>query len=178
MAFNINDIRSQLAFGGARGNLFQVEIFNRANGAGDFKTPFMVTTTSIPASNLGTINVPYFGRTMKLAGDRTFDQWSVTVMNDEDFIIRNAMEEWSNQINRLQRNVRDLNRYKSNATVTQFGKDGTRLRVYEFNGIFPVQIAGIELDWNPNDAIESFQVTFDYDYWTVVGGVTGNAGGQ
>ena len=132
----------------------------------------------MPASTIQPINVPYFGRQLKLAGDRTFEAWSVTVINDEDFLIRNAMEEWSNKINRLQRNVREINKYKSQAQVTQFGKDGTKLRVYEFNGIFPTNISSIDLGWDADNQYETFQVTFEYDYWTVAGGVTGNAGGS
>jgi hypothetical protein len=106
MAFNVNEIRSQMVGGGARPTLFQVQITNPANGAGDLKVPFMVKATSLPASNLGTIEVGYFGRKVKVAGDRTFDEWSVTVINDEDFLIRNAMEEWMNQINLHQQNTR------------------------------------------------------------------------
>lgn len=177
MAFNINEMRSQLVYGGARQNLFQVRINNPANSSGDLKTPFMVQAAQIPESQLGVIPVFYFGRQMKLAGDRTFGDWTVTVINDEDFLIRNAMEEWSNRINRLERNVRDINRYKSNATVIQYAKDGTAIREYRFDGIFPSVIAPIELDWANTDQIESFQVTFTYDYWTVSGGTTDNAGG-
>jgi hypothetical protein len=178
MAFNINEMRSQLVYGGARQNLFQVRINNPANASGDLKTPFMVQAAQIPESTLGVIPVFYFGRQMKLAGDRTFGDWTVTVINDEDFLIRNAMEEWSNRINRLERNVRDINRYKSNATVIQYAKDGTPIREYKFNGIFPSVISPIELDWASTDQIESFQVTFSYDYWTVSGGTTDRAGGE
>lgn len=178
MAFNINEMRSQLVYGGARQNLFQVQILNPANGAGDLKTPFMVQAAQIPASDLGIIPVFYFGRQMKLAGDRTFGEWTVNIINDEDFLIRNAMEEWSNKINRLERNIRDINRYKSVATVTQYAKDGSKIRAYEFNGIFPSNIAPIDLDWSTTDQIESFQVTFQYDYWSVGQSSTGSAGGR
>ena len=178
MAFNINDMRSQLVYGGARQNLFQVRIDNPANNSANVKIPFMVQAAQIPESQLGVIPVFYFGRQMKLAGDRTFGDWTVTVINDEDFLIRNAMEEWSNRINRLERNVRDINRYKTNATVIQYAKDGTPIREYKFNGIFPSVISPIELDWGTVDQIESFQVTFSYDYWTVSGGTTGDAGGE
>lgn len=178
MAFNINDIRSQLTYGGARQNLFQVNIQNLGNGSADFKVPFMVQAAQLPASTITPINVPYFGRQLKLAGDRTFEPWTVNIINDEDFLIRNAMEEWSNKINRLQRNIREINKYKSQAQVTQFGKDGTKLRIYEFNGIFPTSISAIDLGWDADNAYETFQVTFEYDYWTVAGGVTGNAGGS
>jgi hypothetical protein len=178
MAFNINEMRSQLTFDGARQNLFQVQINNPANSSGDAKTRFMCQAAQMPGSDLGVIPVFYFGRQMKLAGDRTFAEWTVTIINDEDFLIRNAMEEWSNQINRLQRNVREIARYKSVAQVTQFSKDGSKLRTYEFNGIFPSNISPIEMDWSTTDQIELFQVTFQYDYWTVGDSVTGDAGGE
>jgi hypothetical protein len=178
MAFNINEIRSQLTFGGARQNLFKVDIQNLGNGSADFKVPFMVQAAELPASTLTPISVPYFGRALKLAGDRTFAPWTVTIINDEDFLIRNAMEEWSNKINRLQRNVREIGRYKSQAQVTQYGKDGSILRVYQFDGIFPTEIGNIALGWADDNNIETFPVTFEYDYWTVSGGKTGNAGGS
>jgi len=178
MAFNINEMRSQLVYGGARQNLFQVQILIPANSSGDLKTPFMVQAAQIPASDLGVIPVFYFGRQMKLAGDRTFGEWTVNIVNDEDFLIRNAMEEWSNKINRLERNVREIDRYKSLATVTQYAKDGAKIRAYEFNGIFPSNITAIDLDWSTTDQIESFQVTFQYDYWTVGQSSTGSGGGR
>ena len=178
MAFNINDIRSQLTYGGARQNLFQVQITNPANGVADIKTPFLVQAAAIPAATLGTIEVPYFGRRLKLAGDREYAPWTVTVINDEDFLVRNAMEEWSNKINRFQQNIRSLNRYKSQAQVIQYAKDGRVLREYEFHGIFPTIVSQIDLGWEVINQYEVFQVEFQYDYWTVSGGVTGNAGGQ
>lgn len=178
MAFNINEIKSQLQFGGARQNLFQVRIANPANGVADVKVPFMVQASQIPSAGLGTIQVPYFGRSIKLAGDRQYPPWEVLVMNDEDFKIRNAMEEWSNKINRFQGNIRELANYKSQAQVIQYGKDGRILREYEFVGLWPANISEIGLDWGANDQLETFGVTFEYDFWRVSGGTTGNAGGQ
>jgi len=181
MAFNVNEIRAQLTAGGARSSLFQVQFSNPANAAANLKVPFLVKAAQIPASTLGTIEVPYFGRKVKIAGDRTFAEWTVTVINDEDFLIRNAMEEWMNTINSHEGNLRGFGGaapalYKEQASVTQYSKSGDALRTYNFNGIFPVNISEIELSWETTDAIEEFQVTFQYDYWTV-GGQTGNAGG-
>jgi hypothetical protein len=183
MAFNVNEIRSQLTLGGARNSLFQVTIQNPANSVADIKVPFMVQTAQIPASSLGTIEVPYFGRKIKLAGDRTFADWTVTIINDEDFLIRNAMEQWSNTINSLQGNVRGFGAaspllYKAQAQVIQYSKTGLPIRTYQFNGIYPTDISAIDLDWNTTDQIETFQVTFAYDWWEVSGGITGNAGGS
>lgn len=182
MAFNINEIRSQLTFGGARNSLFQVQLTNPVNSGSDVKLTFMARATQIPESALGVIQVPYFGRRMKLAGDREYGDWTITVINDEDFLIRNALEEWSNSINTPESNVRRLESaspslYKSTAEVTQFSKTGVPIRKYRFNGIFPSLISPIELDWGATDQIEEFQVTFQYDWWDVSGGVTGTAGG-
>jgi hypothetical protein len=183
MAFNINEIKSQLTGGGARQSLFQVQFNNPANGTGNIKVPFMVRTAQLPESKLGNIAISYFGRKINLAGDRTFADWGVTVINDEDFLIRNAMEEWSNKINSLEGNLRSFGSaspllYKSNAKVTQFSKTGIPIREYTFYGIYPSDIQAIDLDWDATDRIEEFRVTFLYDYWEVTGGVTGRAGGS
>jgi hypothetical protein len=178
MAFNINDIRSNLALGGARPTLFRVEITNPVNNNGDSIAPFLIQTTNLPSSTIGAIEVPYFGRKIKIAGDRTFDTWNVTVMNDEDFKVRHPLELWHNQINSV---LTNLNQgassapalYKSTALVTQYGKSGETLRQYQFNGIFPTEISTIDLDWNATDTIETFSVTFAYDWHEVIGGNTG-----
>lgn len=175
MVFSINQFKSELVGGGARPSLFQVQIINPILGVADFKVPFMVKAAALPASNLGTYVVPYFGRDIKYAGDRTFEDWSVTIINDEDFAIRNAMEAWSNAINSHIGNTRALpQQYKSDAIITQYGKDGQTLRIYNFQGIHPITIASIPMSWETKDAIEDFEVTFQYDLWNIVGGVTGN----
>jgi hypothetical protein len=183
MVFSVNNIRANLSGGGARPSQFQVVITNPIDGAADLKTPFMVQAAALPAFTIGKIDIPYFGRKIPIAGDRTFENWQVTIMNDEDFLVRNAMEAWNNSINRLERNIRDTGSssdldYKSQATVTQFGKTGEVLRVYQFEGIFPTIVAAIPLDWNTIDQIETFQVTFEYDLFTVLPGRTGDAGGR
>lgn len=181
MAFNINEIKSQLTFGGAKASLFQVQITNPVNGIADLKVPFMCQAAAIPEATLGVIEVPYFGRKVKIAGDRTFAEWTVTIINDEDFLIRNAMENWMAAINAHEGNTRQLSSaspsaYKSQAQITQFSKTGIPVRTYQFNGIFPTSISAITMDWNTTDDIERFDVTFQYDFWEVSGGTTGNAG--
>ena len=176
MAFSINEFKSQLVGGGARGALFQVQITNPILGVADFKIPFVVRASSIPESQTGVINVPYFGRFIKYGGDRQFAAWTVTVINDEDFAVRNAMESWSNAINSHITNFRSSPfDYKAQAQVTQFGKDGTALREYTFEGLFPTAITPIGLDWSAQDQIEEFDVTFEYDLWRISGGITGNS---
>ena len=182
MAFNVNEIKAQLEFGGARPTLFQVQITNPATSAADLKSPFMIKASTMPESSLGFIEVPYFGRKIRVAGDRVFAPWSVTVVNDEDFVVRDAMEQWSNSINALQRNIRDTgssapSTYKSDALVSQYSKTGELVRQYKFVGVFPTTIAPIPLSWEATDTIEEFDVEFQYDYWEVSAGTTGNAGG-
>lgn len=181
MAFNVNEIRSQLTLGGARPALFQVTIQNPVNGSGDIKVPFMVEATSIPESTIGLIELPYFGRKIKIAGDRAFAPWNVRVINDEDFLIRNAMEQWLSSINSHEGNVTAFGSaspllYKSQAQVIQYSKTGLPIRTYQFNGLFPTAVSAISLDWNTTNQIETFDVTFQFDWWEISGGITGNAG--
>lgn len=176
MAFSVNEFKSQLVGGGARPSLFQVQITNPILGVADFKVPFMCKTAALPSSQVGQYTVPYFGRQVKYAGDRTFEPWTVTIINDEDFAIKNAMEAWSNAINSHVTNTRALPQdYKSDAIITQYGKDGQTLRIYNFQGLFPQSISDIAMSWETVDAIEEFTVTFEYDLWTIVGGTTGNS---
>lgn len=186
MAFNVNDIRSQLTFGGARASHFQVQLsfpgdIDQNNAAA--KAPFMIKASSFPSSNLGTIEVPYFGRRIKLHGDRTFEPWSVTVINDEDFMIRNAMEDWMASMNAHVSNVTAFgsaspSQYKANATITQFSKTGVPIRRYTFNGLFPVELSAMDANWESQE-IQEFNVTFQYDWWSVnSGSLTGTAGTQ
>jgi hypothetical protein len=179
MAFNINDLRSQLTFGGAKSTLFQVQITNPIAGAADIKIPFMVKAATLPSSTVGMIEVPYFGRKIKVAGDRTFDAWSVTVINDEDFLVRNAMETWMSAINTHEGNLSAAAtplQYKAQAQITQFSKTGLPLRVYNFNGLFPTEISPINMSWEDTDRIEEFDVTFQYDWWNVSSTATGDGG--
>lgn len=174
MAFNINEIKSQLQFGGARPSLFQVRFTNPATPEADLKVPFMVKAASLPASTLSEVQVPYFGRRIKVPGTRNYENWTVTVINDEDFKVRRAIEAWSRRINTYQGNIRDFGsaapaEYKSRAEVIQYGQAGNILRTYLFEGLFPLNISAIELNWESGDAIEEFQVEFAVDYWTVPG---------
>jgi hypothetical protein len=182
MAFDINEIQAQLTLGGARPSLFQVFISNPVTSVADLKVPFMVRAAQLPASTLGLIEVPYFGRKVKIAGDRTFAEWTTTVVNDEDFLVRNALESWMNDMNSHAGNVRNFasandQQYKSQATVTQYSKTGVPIREYKFHGLWPINLSEIELDWNTTDTLEEFAVTWQYDFWEVSGGITGNAGG-
>lgn len=176
MAFSINEFKSRLQFGGARPTLFQVQITNPVQPLTDLTSRFMIKAASLPSSNIGSYTVPYFGRQVKYGGDRVFDDWTVTVINDEDFAIRNAMEAWSNSINTHVSNNRALpQNYKSDAQIVQYGKDGRTLRSYSFQGLFPINVSDIMMSWESTDQIEEFTVTFQYDLWVINGGTTGNS---
>ena len=170
MAFSIESFKQQLALGGARTSLFEVQVTNLVYPGADNKFTFMCKASEIPEARLSTIEVPYFGRKINLAGDRTYDAWQVTVINDEDFLIRGALENWLNAINSHQGNVRSASAaspssYTTEATVNQYSKTGNIIKSYKFVGMFPVDISPIDLDWGSNDTIEEFQVTFAFQYW-------------
>lgn len=182
MAFNINEIKANLVQGGARPALFQVAITNPVDPIADLRTPFMIKASRLPEWEVGVIKVPYFGREINLAGTRKIGEWEVTVICDEDYAIRNAFERWSNAINSLEGNITQLGSgspllYKSQATITQYSKDGGPIRVYQFNGMWPSSISAMEMGWERGDEILEFSVTFQIDSYQVLDGPTGNAGG-
>jgi hypothetical protein len=166
MAFNIDTFKGQIPGGGARPTLFFVEL----TGAEYSQVPFMAKAASLPASTLGTIELSYFGRKVKVAGDRTYAEWSITIINDEDFTIRNGLENWHAKVNHASSNLRSMTNYKSDAKVHQYGKTGNKIRTYNFVGLWPSEIGAIELAWDTNDAVEEYTVTLQYDYWTVGSG--------
>jgi len=178
MAFSVTQFAAQgLPFGGARPSLFEVNI-TTPSGVDDIagQIQFVCQSAQIPAATVASLDVPYFGRQVKVAGNRTFADWTPTILNDEDFKIRNAMEQWSNKINTFQTNKRVgtnlLSEYRTSAEVTQYSKTGAPLRTYKFVNIFPTEVSTIDLSWE-TDAVETFTVTFVYDYWEVVRSTTG-----
>ena len=193
---SITNFRDRLVGGGARSNLFEVNItlpdgvFGELDVDADMR--FMIKAAEIPASNIGNIPVPFRGRVLPVAGDRTFDPWTVTIINDQKFNIRDAMEQWTNLINDLQFAGGDINPadYQTKAEVFQLGRNaknaatdeiGSRgipiLRQYNFEGIYPNAVSSIPLDYGATDQIEEFQVTFNYLFWTVEGGLPRTAQG-
>ena len=172
--------------GGARSNLFEVEIEYptlpdvKTDSTGPKDTgKFLIKAAEIPAANIGNIPVPFRGRVLPIAGDRTFDPWTVTIINDTNFVIRDAMEKWSNFINDLQtaQGAIDPEAYQKSAVVKQLSRKGEKptggievLRTYKFDGIYPNVVSSIPLDYGATDSIEEFQVTFNYIYWTVESG--------
>ena len=146
----------------------------------------MIKAAEIPASNLGNIPVPFRGRVLPVAGDRTFDPWTVTVINDTNFKVRDAMEKWSNFINDLQTSQGVINPedYQTAAFVKQLSREGGDnpgpidiLREYRFEGIYPNVVSSIPLDYGATDQIEEFQVTFNYLFYSVPSGSTVTSAG-
>lgn len=172
MAFNIQQFRSEMRGDGARPNLFECTLTFPA-GVGDVAAPytFMARSAQLPGSTVNSIPVNYFGRELKFAGNRTFPEWTVVIINDESFNVRNAFERWLNFVNSHAGNLRAPaflagdGGYQSDGKITQFGKKGNRLKKYKFIGMFPIDVSPIEMDWGANDAIEEFSVTFAYQWW-------------
>ena len=173
----ISDFKSRLVGGGARPNLFEVRMTDLPDFVDDWPSEtfqFMCKAAALPASNIAAIDVPFRGRIFKVAGDRTIDTWTITVINDEDFRIRNAMEAWMDGIAKLSNNLGATNpsAYMRNATVFQLGRgatprsvnsDGERnavLAEYKFIDIFPTNISQIDLSYDSSDTIEEFTVEF------------------
>jgi T4-like virus tail tube protein gp19 len=174
--FNISTFKTRgLTLGGARPTLFEVYLSIPAGVGADAgsadKFRFTCRAAQLPAATIGTVEVPYFGRRIKLQGDRVFADWTATIMNDEDFVVRSMFEKWSNALNRLESNIRDPyfagneQSYKSELNVIQYAKDGAPIRQYNVIGAFPTAIDPITLDWDAQNQIETFNVTFAYDYW-------------
>ena len=160
---------------GVRPNMFQVDIEfpDTVDGDKDLAS-YMCKSAALPASNVGTIEVPFRGRTVKIAGDRTFDNWSATFINDKDFKARSYFEQWLNEINTHQgntANIIDPTQYGRTVIVKQLEKDsslgGDELRSYKLWYAFPTSASAIDLAYDSNDQIEEFSVEFQYSYWTV-----------
>jgi hypothetical protein len=174
MAFNVAEFRANMTGDGARPNLFSISLIFPSNvpnaTAAGQKITFMAKTAQLPGSTIGSVPVYYFGREMKFPGNRTFADWTLTIINDEDFSVRNALESWMNTMNSHAGNVRaanasNANSYSVDAEVIQYGKAGQELKRYKFVGMFPLDLAPIDLDWGSNDAIEEFTATFAYQFW-------------
>jgi hypothetical protein len=180
----ITDFKSKLSGGGARANLFEVVLSFPASSPTDPNTldkiRFLVKTAALPASTVGPVNVPFRGRILKVAGDRTFESWTVTVINDTDFAIRSALEKWMNTINRLSdaTGVTDPALYQADAFVYQLDRDGSTLRAYHMYDIFPTNLAQIQLSYDTTDEIEQFTCEFQVQWWEAIKGNGTNAGGE
>ena len=180
----ITDFKSKLTGGGARPNLFEVELaFPGAVGVDNDtlqKARFLVKAAALPASTVAPIDVPFRGRVLKIAGDRTFETWTITVINDVDFSIRSAFEKWMNTINKMNdgTGLTDPEAYQADAYVYQLARDGGILRSYHFYDVFPTNISTIDLSYETTDTIEEFTVELQVQWWEASRGTSPSAGGE
>ena len=188
---NISDFKSKLIGGGARPNLFEVELTTLPDGVTGWDADsfqFLCKAAALPAQTIASIDVPFRGRIFKVAGDRTIDTWTVTVINDEDFILRNAFENWTQQIADLSTNLgaTDPSAYMTNAKVFQLGRGSSKasttsggnenvvLKEYEFIDIFPTSVSAIDLSYDTGDTIEEYTVEFQVQSLNLAGAGTPN----
>ena len=184
----ISQFKTALGGGGVRPNLFEVRL-DASNltqfmaGVPAENLAFMCKAAALPAQNVASIDVPFRGRQFKVAGDRTIDNWTITVINDENFAVRNAMERWSQSIidNATNQGQVDPNNYMSQADVFQYSRQKGNgdnvgvIKTYRFIDIFPVTVGDIALSYDSGDTIEEFDVEFAVNNIELVGL---NGGGQ
>ena len=180
----ISDFKSRLAGGGARPNLFEVELAfpDAVPVANDIlqKSRFLVKAAALPASSITPIDIPFRGRILKVAGDRTFETWTITVINDADFAIRSAFEKWMNTINKMDdaTGLTNPEQYQKDAMVHQLDRDGSILRSYKFWDIYPTNLSAIDLSYETVDTIEDFTVEMQVHWWEAFKGTSPIAGGE
>ena len=180
----LSDFKAKMTGGGARPNLFEVVLQFPISAPTDTdtlqKTRFLVKAAALPASNIGPIEVPFRGRVLKLAGDRTFDTWTITVLNDTDFSIHSAFEKWMNSMNRMEdaTGTQDPAFYQSDAYVYQLDRDGSTLRTYRFHDVFPNNLSSMDLNYESTDSIHEFTVEMQVQWWEAIKGTGRNAGGE
>lgn len=165
---NVDDFKSKLIGGGARPNLFKAIVNFPAYAQGDTElTSFMCKGAQLPGSVIAQIDVPYRGRQLKIAGDRTFENWTITVLNDTGMEVRNAMERWMNGMNEHVNNTGLSNPtdYQADMAIEQLDKSGNVTKTYTIRGAYPVNVSSIDLSYDTNDAIEEFTVELAYQYW-------------
>ena len=180
----LSKFHSRLQGGGARPNLFEVQLaFPDAVAVENdvlSKSRFLVKAAALPASTIAPIEVPFRGRILKVAGDRTFETWTITVLNDSDFSIRSAFEKWMNTINSMNDATGLVNpdEYQADAYVYQLDRDGGILRSYRFYDTFPTNISTIDLNYETTDTIEEFTVELQVHWWEASKGTSPAAGGE
>ena len=172
-SLNLTAFKSEFVGGGARPNLFRVDINFPAGAsipnasAAVGAAQFMVKAANMPASQLGVIEVPFRGRTLKVAGDRTFEPWTITILNDTNFLLRNAFEEWVRSINEAQENtgIQNPELYQADMLVTQLDREQKEIAKYKFYGTFPTNVSAIDLAFDSNDTIEEFTCELQVQWW-------------
>ena len=187
----LDSFKAMMTGGGARSNLFEIELDWPAStkldtrGNFDLRTRMLVKAASLPASTISNIAIPFRGRQLKIAGDRTFEPWSITVINDIDFDIRNSFERWMNLMNKHEDNagLTDPTEYQKNIIVRQLGRSKVQgmstkdeeipvLKEYQFRGVFPTTVSSIDLSYENTDSIEEFTVELEYQWYDSLNGTS------
>ena len=182
----ISDFKSKLKGGGARPNLFEVELtFPSIVGVQDENevienSRFLVKAANLPASTVANIDIPFRGRILKIAGDRTFETWTITVINDTSFSIRSAFVKWMNTINKLNDGTGETDPalYQVDAKVHQLDREGRTLRKYVFKDVFPTNISAIDLSYETTDTIQEFTVEMQVHFYEAFKGNAPQSGGE
>ena len=168
---NVSDFKSRMTGGGARANQFKVFLsFPQYVGLGALagaEAQFLCNAAQLPGSTIDPVTVQYHGRPVNFAGERTFAPWNITVYNDTNFVIRNALEQWSNGIQNIgsTTGLTNPSDYQVDLEVHQLDRAGNPLKIYKFVDAFPTDIGAIQLSYDTTGAIESFDTTFTYNYW-------------
>ena len=179
---NLSSFTQALQGGGARANQFSVSMSGSgaAGLTGNFH--FLCRSAQIPALTIGEIAVPYRGRQIFLAGDRTYDAWTVTVMNDRQYSVRAFLESWMDDMGDIggttKANALSASTYYGNATVMQLDRNNSAIRTYKLEGVWPTTLDAIDLSFDANDAIEEFGATFRFNWMTIGGTGAGGGGGS
>ena len=169
---NINDFVNNLSGGGARANQFRVTVTGAFMGSASSAMTFLCRTTALPAMTIGEVPVPFRGRTVYVAGDRTYADWTVTVFNDNDWLVRGALENWSNAINNIGSStagVQTPSFYHGQGLVTQLDRSENTIRTATLHDLWPTNVAEIALAYDTNDVVEEFDCTFRFNYMTLAG---------
>jgi|TARA_B100000959_G_scaffold225717_1_gene239928 hypothetical protein len=164
----VDDMKAKLVGGGARPNLFKVTMAFPSYVTADVSlASYMCKAASLPASTIANIEVPFRGRKLQIAGDRSFEPWSVTVINDTDFNVRNSFEQWMNGINQHNENtgLTQPSSYMADMSVEQLDKDGTVKKTYNMRGTWPTSLGAIEVGYENESVIEEFPVELQVQYW-------------
>ena len=186
MSFRVDDLKGRMPLGGARANLFKIT-FTPPKGSGltgnvkmnTDQLSFLCKAGALPASVVGQIDVPFRGRQLKVAGDRTFENWTATIINENDFAARNSFEQWMSLLNEHQDGTGEHREaeYYRNITIEQLNRRNEVVKTYELIDAFPVNLSAIDLSYDTTDAIEEFTVEFAYQYWVASAGTTDKAPG-
>jgi hypothetical protein len=164
----VDDFKSKLSGGGSRANMFKVTCNFPGYAEGDVElTSFMCKAAQLPASVIAPITIPFRGRQLQIAGDRTFEPWNITVINDGEFVVRNSFERWMNGINQHEQNTGlvDPTEYQADMIVEQLRRDGTVSKTYNFRGTWPSNLSAIDVSSDSENSIEEFSVEFQVQYW-------------